>query len=224
MQIFKIVMTVLLMSVGITQHQAQTAKEIISKNIENTGGLLSWKKLNTVRLMGKLVLGVKESYPLTIFQSRPNLTRTIIKNGGKEVTLEGYDGKKGYAMNYASGQLQEYKNYMPESFDSDFIDYENKGFEAKVLGTENIGKRQVFKVELTKNVNKTIYYFDTETYMLLKEDKAGEILEYSDYKKVGNYLFPFRIEGSSVKKDADFVMIFTKIETNLAFDATTYKF
>lgn len=226
MNTIKLLLRVLMigMLMGVNCFQAQSAKEVISKNIELTGGLKNWKKLNTVRLMGRLVLDAKETYPLTIYQSRPNLTRTVIKYGGKEVTLEGYDGKKGYSMNYASGQLQHYRDYTPESFDSDFIDYEHKGFHAQVLGTETIGNRKAFKVQLTKNTNTTVYYFDTQTYMLLKEDKAGETLQYTDYKKVGNYLFPFRIEGSSSKNNTDFVMIFTKIETNLAFDAKTYKF
>jgi hypothetical protein len=36
--------------------------------------------------------------------------------------------------------------------------------------------------------------------MLLKEIKKDETLDYSDYKKVGNLLMPFRIESSSAKK------------------------
>jgi hypothetical protein len=54
-----------------------------------------------------------------------------------------------------------------------------------------------------------MYYFDTKTYMLLKEIKKDETLVYSDYKKVGNLTMPFRIESSSPKKDGDYVMLLT---------------
>lgn len=203
---------------------SQTAKEIIDKNIQQTGGLIQWKSLNTILLEGKVVLGIKEEYPVKIYQSRPNLTKTVVAVGKREEVVEGYDGKKGYAMNYATNKLQEYPNYKPESFDTDFIDYEQKGFTAEVLGEEKIGDRDTFKVELTKNVNKTIYYFDKETFFLLKEEKRDETILYSDYKKVGRLMMAHRLEGSSPKKDGDYVMIINKIELNKAFDDKTFKF
>lgn len=203
---------------------AQTAKEIIDKNIELSGGLTSWKLLNSVLLQGKVVLGIKDEYPIKIYQQRPNLTKTVLTINNKETAIEGYDGNKGYAMNYATNKLQEYADYVPESFDNDFIDWENKGFEAKYLGKEKVGEIYCHKVELTKNVNKNLYYFDTKTYMLLKEVKKEETLNYSDYKKVGNMVMPFRIESSNPKKDGDYVMIINKIDINKVFPVNIFKF
>ncbi len=203
---------------------AQTAKEIIDKNIELSGGLTNWKLLNSVVLYGKVTLGVNDEYPIKIFQQRPNLTKTVITINKKETAIEGFDGKKGYAMNYATNKVQEYPNYVPESFDNDFIDWESKGFEAKYLGKEKIGEIYCHKVELTKNVNKTLYYFDTKTYMLLKEIKKDETLVYADYKQIGSLMMPYRIESSSPKRDSDYVMLINKIETNKVFPANTFKF
>uniref|UniRef100_UPI0025BE428B histidine kinase n=1 Tax=Chryseobacterium sp. TaxID=1871047 RepID=UPI0025BE428B len=196
---------------------AQTAKEIIDKNIELSGGLTNWKLLNSVLLQGKVVLGIKDEYPIKIYQQRPNLTKTVITINGKEVAIEGYDGSKGYGMNYATNKLQEYTDYIPESFDNDFIDWENKGFEAKYLGKEKLGNVYCHKVELTKNVNKNIYYFDAQTFMLLKEIKKDDTLVYSDYRKAGNLVMPFRIESSNPKKNGDYVMLLNKIEINKVF-------
>jgi hypothetical protein len=203
---------------------AQTAKEIIDKNIELSGGLTNWKLLNSVLLQGKVVLGIKDEYPIKIYQQRPNLTKTLITTGGKETAIEGFDGTKGYAMNYAANKLQEYPEYVPESFDNDFIDWENKGFDAKYLGKEKVGEIYCHKVELNKNVNKNMYYFDTKTYMLIKEVKKDETLVYSDFKKVGNLTMPFRIESSSTKKDGDYVMLLNKVEINKVFPANIFKF
>ncbi|WP_052911727.1 histidine kinase [Riemerella anatipestifer] len=201
----------------------QTAKEIIDKNIELTGGLTKWKLLNSIMLQGKVVLGIQEEYPIKIYQQRPNLTKTSIIINNKESVIEAYDGKKGYAMNYANNKLQEFENYQPQSFDTDFIDFEAKGFTAVILGKDKVGERLCYKVELTKNVNKTLYYFDTENYMLLKEVKKGETLLYSDFKKVNGLTMPFRIEASTPKKEGDYVMLFNKIEVNKAFPGNTFK-
>lgn len=203
---------------------AQTAKEIIDKNIELSGGLTNWKLLNSVLLQGNVTLGVNDEYAIKIYQQRPNLTKTVITINKKETPIEGFDGRKGYAMNYANNKVQEYPNYIPESFDNDFIDWENKGFEANYLGKEKIGNIYCHKVELIKNVNKTMYFFDTKTYMLLKEIKTDETLMYSDYRKIGALVMPYRLESSSPKKDSDYVMLINKIETNKVFPANTFKF
>ena len=203
---------------------AQTAKEIIEKNIELSGGLTNWKLLNSITLQGRLTLGINDHYPIKIFQERPNLTKTVITINKKETAIEGYDGKKGYAMNYATNKLQEYPNYVAESFDTDFIDWESKGFEANYLGKEKVGETVCHKVELIKNVNKTLYFFDSKSYMLIKEVKSDESIIYSDYKKVGSLMMPFRIESSSPKKDSDYVILLNKIETNKVLPANTFKF
>ncbi|MBL1220920.1 histidine kinase [Chryseobacterium sp. L7] len=218
----KIIYLVLLMLT--TSVYSQTAKEIIDKNIELSGGLTNWKLLNSVLLQGKVILGIKDEYPIKIYQQRPNLTKTVISIGGKETAIEGFDGNKGYAMNYATNKLQVYPEYVSESFDNDFIDWENKGFEAKYLGKEKVGEIYCHKVELTKNVNKNLYYFDVKSYMLLKEVKKDETLLYSDYKKVGNLVMSFRIESSSTKKDGDYVMILNKIDINKVFPSNIFKF
>ena len=218
----KILLVIIMLMSGIVS--AQTAKEIIEKNIELSGGLTNWKLLNSITLQGRLTLGINDNYPIKIFQERPNLTKTVITINKKETAIEGYDGKKGYAMNYATNKLQEYPNYVAESFDTDFIDWESKGFEANYLGKEKVGETICHKVELIKNVNKTLYYFDVKTYMLLKEVKSDEALLYSDYRKIGSLMMPFRIESSSPKKDSDYVILLNKIEANKVLPANTFKF
>jgi hypothetical protein len=203
---------------------AQTAKQIFDKNIENTGGITQWKLLNSIVLQGKVILGVNDEYPMKIYQQRPNLTKTVVYVGNKENIIEGYDGKNGYAMNYVVNKLQIQKDYVVESFDTDYLDFESKGFTAQVLGKEKIGDKDCYKVELTKNVNKTVYYFDVQNFYLLKEVKKDETLVYSDYKKVNSLVMPFKIESSTPKKEGDYVMILYKIEVNKAFPANTFKF
>lgn len=206
-----------------TMAYPQTAKDIINQNIEATGGLTKWKLLNSILLQGKVTLGISEAYSIKIYQQRPNLTKTTIFINNKENIIEAYDGKKGYAMNYANNKLQEFADYQPQSFDTDFIDFEAKGFSATILGKDKIGDQLCYKVELTKNINKTLYYFDTDSYMLLKEVKNGESLTYSDFRKVGNLVMPFRIESSNPKNEGNYVMTFTKIETNKVFPENTFK-
>lgn len=204
--------------------QAQSAEQIINAHIEKTGGLLRWKKLNTISLKGQLMLGKKDKYPLRIFQSRPNLARTYITVNGKEITLEGYDGSRGYAMNYASGNIQPYEKYVPEAFDNDFLEYGAKGFTASVAGKAMLNGKPAWKIELTKNTNRDYYYFDTENYMLVREETQGQSVDYSDFRGVQGYIFPFKMSGISKPENTPFTMIFNQINTNIALPAATFKF
>ncbi|SHJ13836.1 Outer membrane lipoprotein-sorting protein [Cruoricaptor ignavus] len=203
---------------------AQTAQEIISKNIELTGGRQNWKSLNSILLQGRAILGLKEECPVKIYQQRPNLTKTIITLQGKDVAIEGYDGKKGYAMNYAANKIQEYPGYKAESFDSDFLDWKLKGYEIKYLGKEKLGNKICHKIELSKNRERAVYYFDAATHLLVQEQKGDETLRYSDFRKVKSYTMPFRIESESEKNEGNYVLIINKIEINKEFPANTFKF
>lgn len=203
----------------------QTGQEIIQKNIELSGGLSQWKLLNSVVISGKVILGVKDTYPIKIYQSRPNLTKTTIFINKKETIVEGYDGKKGYAMDYTTSKLQEDSYYIPQSFDNDFIDFESKGFVAQYLGKETIDGTLCYKVELTKNKNKIAYYFDTKTYMLIREEKKDETLLYGDYRKVGTLLFPFKIESVPTQEHSSaYIIQVGHIETNKVIPEQTFKF
>lgn len=211
----------LLISVGAF---SQSADEIIKKNIENSGGLVQWKLLNSIFLQGKVVLGLKEEYPIKIYQQRPNYAKTIFTIKNKDYAIDGYDGQAGYSMNFATNKIMKVENYIPESFDTDFIDYDSKGFKANFVGTEKIAGKECYVVELMKNVNKNIYYFDTSTYALIREVKRDETLTYSEFKTVGKLLIPFKIVASSSNREGDYVLIFNKIELNKAFPEGTFKF
>ena len=58
---------------------AQSAKEIIDQNLDNSGGLTNWKLLNSSMLQGKVTLGIKDIYPIKIYHHLPNLTKRVIK-------------------------------------------------------------------------------------------------------------------------------------------------
>jgi hypothetical protein len=61
-------------------------------------------------------------------------------------------------MNYVVNKLQIQKDYVAESFDTDFIDFENKGFSAQVLGKEKVGRERMFQSRAYSKINKTVYF------------------------------------------------------------------
>lgn len=203
---------------------AQTADEIITTHLEKTGGIENWKKLSSVKLKGEAVLSLTEAFPIEIIQKAPNLNKSTIFINKKPVVLEGFDGKQGYRTNFTSGKKEIISNYQAEDFQSDLLNYTEKGFTAEYTGTEKVDKQDCYKVKLTKDNVSTTYYFSTKTYYLLKEISKNETIEYSNYKKVSNYVMAFSIESTSTAKDSDFKLNISTIEVNKPIADKEFKY
>ena len=203
--------------------QAQTAEQIIHQHLENSGGISNWKKLNSIILKGDAILGLDQSYPMTIYHRRPYEKKVSFTVQGKEMLNEGYDGKNGWTFNEISGKNEIMKSYEPDSFDSDMLDYQKKGFTAKFTGKATSEGKECYKVELTKNVNKVTYCFSTKDYTLLWEENGEEKLMYYDYKKFNGLEFATRIVGQP-NDGGEYVINFSSIKINPAIDDKVFKF
>lgn len=193
---------------------AQNAEEIVAKNIEVSGGLTNWKKLNSIKLKGIVNLNLGESFPVEIIQKRENLTKTIFTINNKKQVIEGYDGKKAYQMNFSTNKIETLTSYQPESFESDLINYKEKGFKMEYVEQTKVYNSTCYKVKFTKENKTTFYYFNVKNYQLEKEENDDEIIFYGEYKKTGVYQFAFRIESINKRDKSSFVMELNKIEIN----------
>lgn len=203
---------------------SQTADQIIKKHLEITGGINNWKDFNSVILKGEMVLGLKEAYPIEIYQKRPNWNKTIMITNGKKMLLNGYNGKKAVKYNFHSHKLENDFSYVPEAFDSDLLDYLNKGFQAVLIGTEKINGTNCYKVKLIKNTNVTTYCFDVKSYQLIREINTEETKTYSNFRKSSTLTFPYKIEIKSIDNQSDFVLIFKTIEVNKLISSKEFNF
>ena len=67
---------------------SQTADQIIANHLEVTGGVQNWKKLNSIIIKGEIILDLYESYPIEIYQQRPDLNKTVLQIQGKKKYFE----------------------------------------------------------------------------------------------------------------------------------------
>ncbi|MDD3773136.1 MAG: hypothetical protein PHC38_10845 [Weeksellaceae bacterium] len=202
---------------------AQTADEIITQHLEQSGGIKNWKNLNSVILYGDALLSLEESFPIIIYHKRPYQKKVIFLVEGKELLNEGYDGKNGWTYNPISGKNEIVQNYEADSFDSDILDYKNKGFEAVYVGISDSENQACYKVVLTKNVNKISYCFSTKDYSLLWDENDKERMYYYDYKKFNDLQFATRIIAHP-KEGGEYVLKFNSIRINPVIDDKLFKF
>ncbi len=203
--------------------KAQNADEIIVRHLEKTGGINAWKNLNSIILKGDALLSLEQSFPITVYHKRPYQKKVIFLIDGKEILSEGYDGKNGWTYNEINGKNTIVKTYQPDAFEDDLLDYKKKGFEASYTGKSNFENQECYKIELTKNVNKTTYCFSVKDYSLLWEENAEEKTIYYDYKKFNGLEFSTRIVGQP-KSGGEYVLKFSSIQINPVIDDKVFKF
>lgn len=203
---------------------SQTAEHIINKHLEITGGVDKWKGFNSIVITGEIILGLNETYPIEIYQQRPDLNKTVIQIQKKKIILNGYNGKKAIQFNFQTNTIEESNNYISEAFESDLIDYSIKGFHPILLGEEKIENVNCYKIKLTKDRESEIYYFDKTTYQLIREDNDIESKIYSDFQVFSGLTFPCRMVVKNREEETEFILIFKSLEVNKKIPEREFKF
>ena len=189
----------LLVSLNVT---AQTAEEIVDKNIKAMGGKDKLNAIKTMKMSGKLKVQGME-LPMTMFLKKPNTMRSETTVQGMNI-ISAYDSKSktGWMINPLSGDKkaqkmnQEQTTEMEDTGDmmvGPLTNYKEKGSTIELIGKEDLEGTEVYKIMLTKKNKDVVYYYiDSGSFLILKEaskikfqDKEIEAeTYYSNYKTI----------------------------------------
>lgn len=224
---------------------AQTADEIVSNFFKNSGGLENWRKLNTIKMVGKLaVQGMGGEMPVTILLKRPAMTKVIINFQGPEF-VQAYDGTIGWRINPMQGSADpvklagdEIKEYSNQKFENDFVDYQIKGHSITLLGEEIVDGVNCYKIQMIKNKNNDqeeyieVTFFEKENFLPRMKSATAQAgpakgmevnTHMTNYKEVDGYLIPTIIEdminNQSIRK-----ITVEKIMLNVTIDDAEFVF
>lgn len=187
--------------------RAQTADEIVARNVEAKGGIEKWKTLSSVKLSGRMMREGQE-LPLTIYSKRPNLMRReIALPGGKMV--QGFDGTTAWILNPQTNQAMALPTAAADvmrttgQFEGPLIDYKAKGHTVELVGREQLDGADVHHLTLTmKGGEIQHYYLDAKTGLevrMTQELDAGPAgrqtvtSEVADYRNVNGVMIPHSV-------------------------------
>lgn len=213
-------LTIAFLITAIAPISAQTADEVISKYLENTGGKTAWEKLEGVKMTATAKAQGME-IPVEIYQTKNGKQLVKINFQGQEITQIAFDGETMWTTNFMTMQPEKSDAESTENmkkqikdFPTPFIDYKAKGFTVEMMGKETKEGTETFKVKLTQSPikvdgveepNVSYYYFDSETYVPIvteSEIKQGpmkgqmNVSTMSDYQEVDGLYFPFALSMS----------------------------
>jgi len=184
---------------------AQTADELIAKNLAARGGKERILAVRSARITGSLSVGKMGTAPMTLEWRRPDRVRLSFEMQGLE-GVQAYDGTTAWTLLPFHGQtrpeavpsddLQRFRDMA--DFDGPLVDYALKGYRVELAGREAFQGTPAYKLVLTRaSGDSQAIYLDAETYLVIgatgKTNAGGAEQEYemtvSDYKTFGGLLF-----------------------------------
>ena len=211
---------------------AQTADELVNKNIQAKGGLDKIKAAKTRMAVGK-VKGARGR--VAVFKQmnmRPDLVRQDLSIQGM-TAVQAYDGSVGWQTQPFRGRKdpelmgEDTLRYLllAADFDGPLVDYAEKGNKIEYLGHDEVDGDDALRLKVTlKNGDILYYYLDPDTYLEIRKEiqqfvrgsVRERVVDLGSYKPVDGVMYPFSIsEGSKNNPDAQVISL-EKIEANVA--------
>ena len=213
---------------------AQTAEEIVAKNLEAKGGVQLLRDTSSVRISGTITSPAGKGTTVSM-SKRPNLFRREVNIGGQKMT-QGFDGKTLWmgmsgmaAQEMPAGPQTEALKRAGGDFDSAFIDWETKGHKLEYKGKVTEGAKEFHRLSLIQKDGPTMeYYIDPTTWleakMVMQDIATKGTMEQrlTDYRKVEGRMIPFVmtqvLNGNQVAQ-----IRLDRIEFNVPLDDTLFK-
>ncbi len=207
---------------------AQTAEEVVAKNIAAMGGMEKLKSLNSVKMEGSLSAQGMD-IPITLTKLKDKGLRLDLEVMGT-ANYQVANGSKGFVFMPVMGHTEpqemsaaEYSSAKEQmSIGGALTNYKETGSTIEYMGIEEANSAPAYKLKLTKpNGEVAFYYVDQKSNFVSKvsgkREVQGEQQEvetlYRDYKQnEQGYWFPYT--QSTISGDINF----SKISTNVALD------
>lgn len=202
---------------------SQSAEEIIKQHFKENGGCENWDKLNSIYIKGTVQVGLGDEVEVEIFQKRPYFKKVVFLKEGKPILSEGYDGKKAYTYSEKLGKNIVVPIYTPEAFETDYFNYNKKGFKIERKKDKTIKGVSVYHIELTKNTVKDQLYFSKSDFSLVQEENEKEIIIYKKDKEFGGLRFSTEIEISPTN-GVPYLLKIKEIKPNWGMKEDIFKF
>lgn len=218
------------------QSFSQTADDIISKHIENTGGKEKLSSVTSVTLDFTVNIMGTDAPSTAVVLVGKGLRSEMDFSGQKVITV--VTDKNGWTINPLAGITepqplgqQEYLESKDQLEFAPFIDYQIKESKLELVGKEKMDNEDVYKINFTNKDNlTTVCYFNANTFYLVKTmrklhvngQETEVVTTYTDFRKTDNGL----IGSFSAKIDYGQFQMTTKvnkIEFNKPVDVSVFE-
>jgi len=220
---------------------AETADELVARNIAARGGAAQMQALHSLRLSGRLLVnGGRFELALTETRVRGAGVRSEASVQGLTV-VQAYDGHDGWQINPFQGRKDPERlppddvKELADSADLDgaWVDYKAKGSQLEYLGTEDVDGTAAHKLRLSlANGDLQTVYLDPDAFLVIRIVNSRMIrgalqetvTDFGDYEQVAGVYVPLALEtGPKGSQDRQKIE-FDKAEGNVTVDPAVFHF
>src|SRR3954471_8656375 len=185
---------------------AQTADELVAKNLEAKGGVDKIKAIKSYKFSGKYQQGSFSAQVAQVAKAPDYIREMFIVQGMTQI--QAYDGKTGWQISPFQGrrdpEMLGEDDLRDISEDADFygplVDYKEKGNTVEYLGRDTIDGDDVYRLKVTLK-NRDVMYnsLAPDTYIQIRTEKQKSIRgsvpetmnDLGSYKPVNGVMYPF---------------------------------
>ena len=217
---------------------AQTADELIAKNIQARGGMEKIKAIKTLRMTGKFEGGGGFTASVGQENQRPNLMRETFTLQGM-TAVQAYDGSAGWQIQPFGGkkdpELMGEDDVRDLLLDADFegplVDYKEKGSTVEYLGHDVVDGDDALRLKVTLKNGDIIYdYLDPDTFIEIRREiqqfirgsVRDRVVGLGSYKPVAGVMYPFSISQGPKNHPDDQTNTMQKMEANVTIDPADF--
>ena len=213
------------------------ATDIIKNYLDAMGGAAELKKVTSyATTMNMSMQGMKLN--VNAKKMAPNKEMMAVSMGGNVVMKSVFDGEKGYQQQMGTKKDIGADEIAQKKFQTTLteqLDYlNNPAFKLVVQGVEKVNGSDAYKVNVTSPAGKTsTEYYDVKNKFLVKNESTTtannnavtQTVEYSDYRKVGNIMYPYKqaLTISAGGHDQNIVMDVTDVKLNTGVTTDDFK-
>jgi hypothetical protein len=221
------------------QTAAQTAEDLVNRNLQAKGGIDKIKAIRSLRATGKVQQG-NLTAQVGSDSMAPNLLRQSFTIQGM-TQIQAYDGNTGWKIAPFEGRKDaqrlgedELRDLMEDAiFLGPLVDYRAQGSRIEYLGKDLLDGDEVYRLKVTlKNGDLFYYYLDPETFLEVRMEKVQfiqgavheSVIECGSYKLVAGVYMPFTYETGNKQNPGVWSRVtYDKIEPNVTLDPAEFR-
>ncbi len=194
--------------------------DIVNKYLNAIGGSEEVRKVNSIS--SKIIIEINETILVgkdkAMYPNKHSTELTIQDDFFRKTV---FDGIKGYQIQFDSKRdlsENEIKEFMDEKGVIPQLYYTNLDYSVEYVGNGKIDDEKTYKLKIKMPSGRlSIQQYSTMSGLLLKEETTSieknlVIIEYRNYTKVGNVLFPLEIRKKN--NDEEFKIVYSDLLIN----------
>ena len=212
-------------------------REVIKNYVDAIGGAAELKKVTSYSITMNLAT---QGMTLNASEKKmaPNKEMMTITMGNNVLMKSLFDGTTGYQQQGANKkdmtteEIAQKKVFTSLTEQLDYLS--NPNFKLAIKGVQKVNGSDAYQVAVTDPTGKTsMEYYDVKSKLLVKNENTTvtnntpvmQTVELSDYRKVGDVLFPYKqaLTISAGGQDQNIVMNITDVKVNTGVSAEDFK-